>query len=45
MTAIDKIKEGEKRVEEKTEELIYEFHAHYQEYIKLCRKWGTVIGK
>ena len=35
MAAIDKIKEGEKRVEEKTEELIYEFHAHYQEYIKL----------
>jgi hypothetical protein len=35
MSAIDKIREGEKRVEEKTEELIYEFHAHYQEYIKL----------
>jgi hypothetical protein len=36
MSAIDKVREGEKRVEEKTEELIYEFHAHYQEYIKLC---------
>ena len=35
MSAIDKVREGEKRVEEKTEELIYEFHAHYQEYIKL----------
>ena len=35
MSDIDKFREGEKRVEEKTEELIYEFHAHYEEYIKL----------
>ena len=35
MSILDKIAESEKRVEEKTEELIYEFHAHYQSYIKL----------
>lgn len=35
MSILDKIEESEKRVEEKTEELIYEFHAHYQSYIKL----------
>jgi hypothetical protein len=35
MSSIDKVREGQKRVEGKTEELIYEFHAHYQEYIKL----------
>jgi len=34
MSVINKIKEGQKRVEEQTEELIYEFHTHYQEYIK-----------
>lgn len=35
MSRKDKIEEGLKIVEEKTEELIYEFHAHYEEYIKL----------
>ena len=35
MSIFDKIEESEKKVEEKTEELIYEFHAHFQEYIKL----------
>lgn len=35
MSILDKIEESEKIVEEKTEELIYEFHAHYQSYIKL----------
>jgi hypothetical protein len=34
MSDTDKIVESEKRVEEKTEELIYEFHAHYQSYIE-----------
>jgi hypothetical protein len=35
MSIFDKIEESEKKVEEKTKELIYEFHAHFQEYIKL----------
>ena len=35
MANSDEIKAAEKRVEKKTEELIYEFHAHYQSYIKL----------
>ena len=35
MSIFDKIEESEKKVEEKTEELIYEFDAHFQEYIKL----------
>jgi len=35
VSIFDKIEESEKKVEEKTEELIYEFHAHFQEYIKL----------
>ena len=34
MSDTDKIVESEERVEEKTEELIYEFHAHYQSYIE-----------
>ena len=35
MSTKDKIEESIKIVDEKTEELIYEFHAHYEEYIKL----------
>jgi hypothetical protein len=34
MLDTNKITEGLKKVEEKTEELIYEFHAHYQSYIE-----------
>ena len=33
MSILDKI-ENEKLVDEKAQELIYEFHTHYQEYIE-----------
>ena len=35
MTGHDRIAEGIKQVEKKTEELIYEFHAHYEQYCQL----------
>ena len=35
MTTSDDIKKGTDKVDEKTQELIMEFHAHYEEYIKL----------
>ena len=34
MSTTDKISDSEKRVEKKTEELIYESPAHYQSYIE-----------
>ena len=34
MSGTDKLSEILKRVDAKTEELIYEFHAHYQSYIE-----------
>ena len=34
MSDADKLAESLKRVEAKTEDLIYEFHAHYQSYIE-----------
>ena len=33
MSGADKLEESLKKVEAKTEDLIYEFHAHYQSYI------------
>ena len=35
MVTSDEIKKGTDKVDEKTQELITEFHAHYKEYIKL----------
>jgi hypothetical protein len=35
MANSDEIKKGTDKVDEKTQELITEFHAHYSEYIKL----------
>jgi len=35
MATSDEIKKGTDKVDEKTQELIMEFHAHYEEYIKL----------
>ena len=35
MATSDEIKKGTDKVDEKTQELITEFHAHYSEYIKL----------
>lgn len=34
MPGTDKLSESLERVEEKTEDLIYEFHAHYQSYVE-----------
>ncbi|MGB6012460.1 MAG: hypothetical protein WBI57_14440 [Desulfobacterales bacterium] len=35
MNVSDEIKNGTDKVDEKTNELIMEFHSHYEEYIKL----------
>ena len=35
MVASDEIKNSTNKVDEKTHELIMEFHSHYEEYIKL----------
>ncbi len=35
MATSDEIKKGTDKVDEKTQELITEFHAHYSEYITL----------
>ncbi len=35
MATSDEIKNGTDKVDEKAQELITEFHAHYEEYIKL----------
>ncbi|MBW2198864.1 MAG: hypothetical protein JRF58_13705 [Deltaproteobacteria bacterium] len=35
MNVSDEIKNGIDKVDEKTNELIMEFHSHYEEYIKL----------
>ncbi len=35
MATSDEIKKGTDKVDEKTRELIIEFHSHYEEYIKL----------
>jgi hypothetical protein len=35
MATSDEIKKSTDKVDEKTQELITEFHAHYEEYIKL----------
>jgi vacuolar-type H+-ATPase subunit D/Vma8 len=35
MNVSDEIKDGTDKVDEKTNELIMEFHSHYEEYIKL----------
>lgn len=36
MASFNEYKNGVERVDKKTNELIMEFHAHYQEYIKLA---------
>ncbi len=35
MSVLNELEENKKRVDEKAQELIYEFQSHYQEYIEL----------